>query len=445
MMRFICFFLLTVSAFSQSVQWEGTVSASGLFSTEDTLPFWMVSNNSTQWGAETTFSGFGSVKASYDLTENSSIEAGAAFFYRNEVTDEFQRRDVYAQFTNNWLRAVAGAKKGETVLGGLSTTNKNILFSQNARPLPGVLLEASKPLRISDAIGIDWGIGHYWLNDTRYVDDVLMHYKRLGFNIKFNENHAIKAQIQHYAQWGGTSPDFGELPNGFDTFVDVFFAKETSEIGQDGEIQNAVGNHLGSYLLDYSFRTSVGDFSAYHEHPFEDGSGTALKNFPDGVWGIHFTPSDQKIFSGILYEYVSTDDQGAGSQLAGADNYFSNSVYRSGWTYDGYVIGLPFILIDPTREINSENSPIVSNRAKVHHFGFGGTFKKIDWIFKTSFAQHLGTYNNPFASKLNITSHFLSVTYTTDSYGSFRLFSGLDHGDTIDANFGGGLEYSYSF
>ncbi|MDC8004581.1 capsule assembly Wzi family protein [Aureisphaera galaxeae] len=444
-MRFICCFLFTLTAFSQSVVWEGSVSASGLFSTEDASPFWISKNTDTRWGEETTFSGFGEIRGSYALTETSEISGGASFFYRNEVQDEFQRRDIYAQFTNSWLNAVVGAKKGETVMNGLSTTNKNFLFSQNARPLSGVLLEASEPLKITDAIGIDWGIGHYWLNDDRYVDDVLVHYKRLGLHIKINENNTLTAQIQHYAQWAGTSPDFGELPSGFDAFVDVFLAKESSESGEAGEIVNAVGNHLGSYLLDYSFGTSVGDFSLYHEHPFEDGSGTALKNLPDGVWGIHFVPSEKKIVSGVLYEYVSTDDQGVGSQLAGADNYFSNNIYRSGWTYDGAIIGVPFVLVDPTREITSETSPIVSNRAKVHHFGVHGEVSKFSWLFKTSIAKHLGTYNNPFPSDINLLHNYLSVMYKTDNYGNFRLFSGLDSGKTIDTTFGLGVDYTYSF
>ncbi|GAB5400307.1 MAG: capsule assembly Wzi family protein [Aureisphaera sp.] len=444
-MRFIFCFLITISAFSQSVNWEGSVSASGLFSSEDATPFWMFRNTNNQWGEETTFSGTGEILATYDINETSELKGGAAFFYRNEVQDEFQRRDLFIQFTNAWLNATVGARRGKTRKGGLSTTNANFLLSENARPLPGVLLEASNPLKISDNLAIDWGIGHYWLNGDRYVDDALVHYKRLGLHVKLNENHTIKGQIQHYAQWSGTSPDFGDLPSGFDTFVDVFIAKQSEEIGEDGEITNAVGNHLGSYLLDYSFKTNVGIFSLYHEHPFEDGSGTALKNIPDGVWGIYFVPSNQKLFNGILYEYVGTNDQGVGNQLAGSDNYFSNNVYRSGWTYDGNVLGVPFILIDPNREITSETSPIISNRTKVHHFGLSGTFRKISWMFKTSIAKHLGTYNSPFTSDIDLLHNYLSVRYNTPNYGSFRLFTGLDSGESIDTSFGAGLEYSYQF
>ncbi len=444
-MRFICCFLLTISAFSQSVTWEGNVSASGLFSTEDVSPFWFSKNTDTRWGEQTTFSGLGEVTGEYELSENATITGGTTFFYRNEVEDEFQRRDLFLQFTNSWLKATVGAKKAETLMNGISTTNKNFLFSQNARPLPGVLLEASEPLKLSETFGIDWGIGHYWLNDDRYVDDVLVHYKRLGLHIKFNEDHTVKAQIQHYAQWAGTSPDFGELPNGFDTFIDVFFAKQSEELGQDGEITNAVGNHLGSYLLDYSFNSSIGGFSLYHEHPFEDGSGTALKNFPDGVWGVYFKPTKNNIFSGILYEYVGTNDQGVGNQLAGSDNYFNNNVYRSGWSYDGNIIGMPFILFDPNLEITIETSPVINNRVKVHQFGAHGTFKKVSWLFKSSIAKYLGTYNNPFPSEVDLWHNYLSVMYETEEYGSFKIFSGLDSGDTIDTTFGAGLEYRYSF
>lgn len=439
-----CLLFLSAICNAQTVEWEGKVAATGIFSSEETNPFWLYANSDAQYGAASQFSGLGELSGSYAISENATLEGGAAFFYRNEVADEFQRRDLYLQFKNKWLKATAGAKRGQTRAQGLSATNKDFLFSGNARPLAGLRLEANDPLKISKTFSVDWGIAHYQLNDDRFVSDVRVHYKRLALITQFDENNKLTAQLQHYAQWAGTSPTFGALPSDFKAFIDVFFAKQSPEIMIEGEIQNAVGNHLGSYLLDYGFKTSVGDFSVYHEHPFEDGSGTRLANFPDGVWGIHFMPSNKKVFSGILYEYIDTNDQSA-SGVSGVDNYFRNSIYRSGWSYEGNIIGMPFILIDNSIVVNDDNSPIISNREQLHHFGLTGTVHHIDWMFLTTFVSHLGGYVNPFDPQIDLWHNYASFSYTSEKFGTIKLFGGLDSGKLIDTNFGGGISYSYGF
>lgn len=443
------FYLLSLfSLFSsvlmgQQIDWQGNAEVLGIFSSEDANPFWLSTNTNTQLGVASNFSGLGNIEGHYQISESASINVGLAYFYRDEVNEEFQRKNAFLQFKNKWLKATIGAKASDRVQQGLSVTNKNFLFSENARPLSGVLLEANRPIQLFKNIALDWGIGHYSLNDDRFVNDVRVHYKRLGIGFKLKDENILRAQIQHYAQWGGTSPVFGELNNDFEAFIDVFFARRTSEIDVEGELLNAVGNHLGSYLLDYYFVTSVGNFSIYHEHPFEDGSGTRLANFPDGVWGAYYEPADKKIFSGILYEFISTENQSKGG--VGADNYFSNNIYRSGWTYEGNTLGLPLFLVNPNLEITADNSPIVSNRVVSHHFGFAGVFNRIYWQFKSSLVKNSGTFNNPFPEAINNWYNYLSLQYISEKYGTIRLLAGLDSGKQIETTVGAGLGYSYSF
>ncbi|MCB0466078.1 MAG: hypothetical protein KDC78_10480, partial [Aequorivita sp.] len=187
------------------------------------------------------------------------------------------------------------------------------------------------------------------------------------------------------------------------------------------------------------------DFSIYHEHPFEDGSGTRLANFPDGVWGIYFKPNNQKIISSVLYEYINTVDQSGNTTTSGFDGYFGNNIYRSGWTYEKNIIGAPFILFDKNLEINADNTPYISSRAKVHHFAVMGAFNKFQWKLKTTVASYLGTYRNPFTPKWKYWYNFGSLSYKTEKLGTFKVIGGVDFSNVADTNVGGGIEYSYTF
>ena len=359
------------------------------------------------------------------------------------MEDEFQRKEIYLQFKNSWLEVTTGSKAWPEVANGLSATNKNFLWSLNIRPLSGILIQASNPLKLSETFALDWGIAHYELNDERFVSNPKVHYKRLGVFITFNENHKLHARLQHFAQWDGVSPVFGELPDGFDGYFNVFLARERTETGADNEIENAVGNHLGSYYLEYNFNTAIGAFGIYHEHPFEDGSGTRLVNVPDGVYGIQFSPENQRIISGVLYEYIDTSDQSGIDPGRGFDGYFGNSVYRSGWSYEKNVIGFPFIIYDRELVLNDINSPISSNRTKVHNFGIMGSLYGIHWKVKSTIVKNSGTLRKPYDIPVKNWLNFASFTYPTEQYGEFTLLFGADSGNLSDTVIAGGVGYSY--
>ena len=389
----------------EKIEFSGEGSVIGILSTDDIIPFWFYKNTSTRIGGFTNGSAYGKSEANFNWGKNNVLKAGASLMLRDGVEEEFQRENLFLEYTNKWLKVTLGAKERPILYNDLSSNNGNIIWSTNARPMPGLILEANQPTKISKTFALDWGIAHYSLNDDRYVKDTRVHYKRIGLIVNINEKHKITGQLQHFTQWAGISPEYGELPNDFEAFMDIFFARSGDESTAPGEQQNSIGNHLGSYLLDYQFITKIGNFSAYHEHLFEDGSGTALANFPDGVWGATFQPKKLKVFTMLLYEYVDTSDQSGISGFSGIDNYFSNSIYRSGWTYEGNIIGTPFITADDSIDLDLiEKNPtaIINNRVQAHHFGLMGTFKKIDWLFKTTISNSLGTYGRPFDPSIEL-------------------------------------------
>lgn len=432
---------ITSTGLGQELDWNLSLSAEYLLSSQDNNPFWFYTNTFRQRATQSDFSTMVSGNLSYRLGERSSLYAGASAFYRNEVADEFQRKDLFLVYQNSWLRAVAGAQHRPVLYRGISLTNRDFLNSGNARPLGGFLAEAPVLLRLSDNFALDWGIGHYFLNDERYVKDTWVHYKRLALNYRFKEKNQLLLQIKHYAQWAGTSPVYGDLNSDFSAFIDVFFARKSSETGQDGEILNAVGNHLGTYLLSYAYTHDTGRLEVYHEHPFEDGSGTRLANFPDGTWGANYFWNDNRFLEGVLYEFVYTLDQ-SNSPTSGRDNYFNNNIYRSGWSYEQQIIGMPLILFDPTVEINETTGPIASNRVRAHHFGFVGHIGLFEWKYKTTVVDQLGTFNKP--DQASFWFNYLEASYGA-FFGEFTLRFGVDTGNRIDTTVGGGLQYRYSF
>jgi hypothetical protein len=333
--------LLTMSLYGQKSDFKAEISNTVIASTQDKIPFWLRANTGFEFSEVTNVSGVFDGMYAYDFG-NLKIEAGAYFFARDGLETAIQRRDLYAQATHKWFRVIAGAKKREEAFWGLSITNKNYLYSNNARPLPGLINE---PFTIGKFFNSDLGIAHYQRNDERFVVNMRVHYKRLNVSSQISTKCKLTCGLQHFVQWAGTSPVSGKLKNNLGGYWNVFIANKTTELGLEGELENAVGNYLGSYLFRYDLVRSKGEIFFYHEHPFEVGSGTAFKNLPDGVWGFTFKPLSNKIINRVLYEYVDSRSQSASANNNRTDSYVSNSIYRSGWTFEENIIGNPFFKI----------------------------------------------------------------------------------------------------
>src|SRR5690606_16390754 len=102
--------------------------------------------------------------------------------------------------------------------------------------------------------------------------------------------------------------------------------------------------------------TSIDDYNIHfiYNHLFEDGSGRRLGNTPDGRYSIYVEDVEdthvKKWVRAIMYELYYTKHQSyTSSGNDGTDNYFNNNLYRSGWTYESRVLGVPFITLDEDR------------------------------------------------------------------------------------------------
>lgn len=441
--------VLMTSQTSEKSGYSGGFEALGYLSNES-LPFWAFTN---EYGSLTEDSNglfYAFAKAHYSLSSNATLDVKASGLIRDGVDPSVQRAELYVTFKNRWLEATAGSQNFTQDENQLSSIRRNILFSSNTRALPGVLLQTAKPIRITKKISVDAAIAQYILNDNRFVDNALVHYKNLYFRWDINKTSSVRGGLQHVAQWGGTSTLIGPQPQGFSDFVRIFLGSGGGDNANFGDQINTLGNHIGSYSLTYTRKNSGNlDFEVYYQTLFEDRSGVELNNFPDGVWGISVKPKNNKIFKEFLYEYVQTVSQSGrprltqnGGQQSGGDNYFTNSIYRSGWTYEGRTIGLPFINV----VTNSDGiDPETNNRSFAHHLGVRADINRLQCSLRLTFLENLGTFAVPRVPRETFLYSYFQASLPTEKLGAFNLAVGADWGDTAPTTFGGGIGYTYNF
>ncbi|WP_298350701.1 capsule assembly Wzi family protein [uncultured Dokdonia sp.] len=421
----------------ENIEINGAINVNTYLS-ESELPFWFYRNTEglVKSNSNAALSAFSSFE--YKLTPLSTLEGGISLFYRDGSLERLQRGDLFVRFKAKHYQITLGSKSAD-VVNGLSSTNNNILNSGNTRPFPGLVIESPKFISLLKNMYIDYGLGHYVLNDMRYVKNTRVHYKRINVKYTTELYGVFTAGVQHYAQWGGKSPIDGDLPNSASDFFKIFLAQSGGDNSDEGEQVNALGNHLGSFDFSYQRNFENGTLKMYHLHLFDDGSGTAFKNFPDGVWGINYTFKNKKFFKNLLYEYVDTRSQSGSSGRSGRDNYFSNKGYRSGWTYESDIIGLPFFELNPETGLG-----ITNNRVIAHHFGAGAAIGNFYFQAKLTYLESLGTYAAPFEPKQKSFLGYLSTKYNTDKFGIFNIDLGLDVKNYEKPVFGLSLGYYYT-
>ncbi len=396
-----CFYLIPVMVYSQS-GFQLNVESAAFVNGDDALPFWLRSNNYGRVGRQTN--AYAVVSPSYDLylNENSKFTFKSAFAYRNEFNEVGEAKDIfidelYAEYKSGHIAASFGVKHAELKYNGLASTNQSILWSSNARSLPGLEIKTIKPIYFlfNKRLGFEALFSEYLLNDDRATQDAHVHHKYFALVYNLNNFSTLKLGIRHVAQYGGnpSDPRFEKQDIGFGDYVRMFFGRAGGDNAIKGDQINAVGNHIGSYELSYNKKYDDAEFELFYNSIFEDGSGSAMKNFPDGRYGVFYDSGNRENFiNSFVYEFIYTKNQ---SQTAPHlwDNYFNNGVYSSGWTYQQNVIGVPFITSTYLSDYGSDYITVGNNRLIAHHLGIQGKLY-FPYEFKLSYRRNYGINRN---------------------------------------------------
>lgn len=430
------------STLAQNIEFNGKASIQGLIYSDEESPFWLHSNQRGRIDEKTNISTFINGDASYQLSDKASLIAGVGFLYQDGYTDKLQLDESYLQFKNSWLDAIVGRKQKDELYNGLSATNENILWSLNARPLLGFGLRTNRTIYLSRTagLGFDASIEEFITDDEdRYVKDTRIHHK--SFHLVFDkyEKFSLKIGLQHFVEWGGTSPTFGELPSSFNDYIDVFTGMEGDD-SVGGQEVNALGNQMGSYEIYLNTIVSHYDIQLLYNHLFDDGSGRVLANTPDGRYGIFIEDQEKgKWVESFIYELFYTKNQSSNSPTTdGRDNYFNNNLYRSGWTYEHRVLGVPFITLD------NERFRIANNTILVHHFGIGGiALDKYSYKLLSSYRLNYGAKGDNTLDS-SVLSTYLNIGVWKDII-DVNVTLGSDFSSISAPNFGAGIQISKSF
>ena len=321
----------------------------------------------------------------------------------------------------------------------------SMIFSGNSQPIPRITIGIDNYIPFPGTYGymeIKGGITHAWMADNVYIKNSRLHHKfaalRFGGKLPIN----LSYEFHHAAQWGGSSPIYGDLGNDFHSFMNVLMAQSGG--GTVNDQLNAQGNHVGSQQLALIVKGNNWNITAYWQNFFEDnfaflGLG---QNLPDGIWGISVQQDRWSYIQGFTYEYMNTTDQSGpwhdrdGLCYGANDLYYQNSVFKNGWNYYYRSMGTPFI----TSPLYNQDGTIytLNSRVRVHHFGFRGDIFGFKYRILCSYVRNYGNDNTSKKLLSTNTSTLLEVSkYVEKAWGlNFGIALASDIGNQLGNQFG---------
>ncbi len=284
---------------------------------------------------------------------------------------------LYGSLRYGAFRLTAGRKAETAGLVDPSLSLGSMTLSPNAAPLPGISLAFDYiPIIVlpgkTELIHAKGFFGHAWLDGDRFVKGAFVHEKYLylrGIGPDDFPVHAY-AGVSHFVVWGGEHPRLGKLPSDFRAFLDVVLAR-AGEPGDapKGEVVNALGNTVATYDFGLSVNLPAFRVMAYRQFFIETSPAARFRNPWDGLWGVSVRFKKAGVLRGLLWEHVNTKRQGSRhdrNEPDGADSYYNNFLYKSGWVYHGRALGLPLIFGDGVRR------GVINNLLVAHHVGAEG-------------------------------------------------------------------------
>ena len=210
----------------------------------------------------------------------------------------------------------------------------SLIYSNNARPIPGVSLQRNfaKPFanRWFSWMGPwNYSITAGQLEGDRVVPDAY----HLGMRLAFKPKSNLEIGLSRTAQWGGEG-----RPETSDSFLDLLLGQDN--IGSNGLTrENEPGNQMAGFDIRWKQKLLPIDLALYTQGIGEDEAG----GFPSRYLGLFGLEHTRVLFNKNLrvwLEYADTacDFLESKPKLNCA---YQNGIYQSGYRYLGESIGHP--------------------------------------------------------------------------------------------------------
>lgn len=445
---------------------EGTAS----FSTGQNTPFWLVNN---RFGLSSVEKNNGYLRAGLFKEANRNGKkfawgAGVDLAVAYNFSSTFIVQQLYADLRYRCLGLTIGSKEFTGGFNNPRLSSGNLLFSNNARPIP------QAKIGIPEYTKVPWTNG--WLavkgymsygfftddkwqksfvaEDSKRTEHVLFHSKAGFLKIGDHKRFPVEFEgaLQMAAQFGGKSITGNrviDMPNSLKDWLKVIIPSSGGSNTPVGEQTNVYGNHVGDWNVAVSYTPASDEWSAkiYYDHFFEDHSMMFFDyTWRDMLLGAEVRFPKNPVLGSIVYEYLHTKDQSGPvywdhtpeipEQVSGRDQYYNHGIY-TGWQTWGMGIGNP-MLISPVYNLNHALY-FYHNRIKTHHLGLEGRPSSlIGYRLLLSYTRSWGTYDCPTSKVLNNFNTLIETTFTPKKLSGWsgKLSLATDGGNLLGRSFG---------
>ena len=426
------------------------IASTAIVSYGQDVPFWLLANNSERLTGNDALGGLFTVHA-HKTPNNQRID----YFYGLEgqfVITQTSRAELiqgYAGLRIGGVNLHLGMKEELFGLNDSTLSVGNLVYGNNARPIPKLVLSTpdwvASPI-LGKVFSFKAYLAHGWFEQDRFQSNAFLHQKYVYVRGQaFKKKLTLTAGLHHNAQWGGENLDQEtSQPVGLGNFARIFMGLSGGNDARVNDQLNALGNHLGTYDLSASFDFGKFTLSNYWQFIWEDKSGLTPFNWRDGLIGISLKNKNRNgLISGFNAELVRTGSQDAVKfdddvRIFEPDNFFNNTAYKSGWTYQQRVIGnAMFFMLNPGTTTNQK----VKNVMNGINLGIEGQLKGIGYqVNYLSFKNH-GTLHERIDPGLRLNLIAIDCNYVKGPH-IFGMRSSFEWGNYPGRNAGVLLTYA---
>jgi hypothetical protein len=462
--------LLVVNLFAQPDSVRHELNLYSAISNTDYLPHYLIFNQQGRFEDKSFNMQFGySGTLQHKFNKWLSVESAARVQVRN-TSDVFLFQELYGKINFGFLSFVGGRFFNQPDIPDHQVSSGDLMMSYNAIPVPriGFMIEDFQDVPFTNGwVQFKGKYFHGWFEQNRFIQSPWLHEKSIYLKAG-KEEYRVTAQVgfAHFVQWGGIHPVDGNLYESFDDYISVVFGRSArpGAAVDEGEIVNALGNHLGYWDANITYHFKESKLTLYYQHPYETNMSINPFRNNDLLTGLNFRMNNKSsIVSSISYEFLSTMQQRGpgvpdpmpwvpednnGYPYGGRNDLYNNYYYTNGWTYQGLVIGNPLLttyqrLTRIGHEINRHNVEIVNNRVIANHIGIKGRIGNIDYTWLNTLSRNFGTYAGIYDGRFSWEGIFIYPDFDyyylppkLQYYGLLLLESNISKSKNIKLNYG---------